>query len=120
MESKYHYIIDNGHGRNTSGKRSPTWDNGKQLFEFKFNRYVVRELKVLLNDTGITYDVLVPESRDVSLKQRCKRANNIQRRQDKKCVLFSIHGNAYRDNSVRGIETFYFPGSKTGNEIARV
>lgn len=31
-------LIDNGHGRATAGKRSPVWPDGKQLFEYEFNR----------------------------------------------------------------------------------
>ena len=37
-------ILDNGHGINTPGKRSPVWDDGTQLFEWKFNRNIVKEL----------------------------------------------------------------------------
>ena len=30
-------IIDNGHGIDTKGKRSPKWADGSQLFEWEFN-----------------------------------------------------------------------------------
>lgn len=26
-------VLDNGHGNNTPGKRSPVWDDGTQLYE---------------------------------------------------------------------------------------
>ena len=37
-------ILDNGHGSETSGKRSPKWADGKQIFEYEFNRDVVKRI----------------------------------------------------------------------------
>ena len=37
-------LIDNGHGRATAGKRSPVWPDGKQLFEYEFNRDIARRV----------------------------------------------------------------------------
>mgnify|MGYP000817767973 FL=1 len=37
-------LIDNGHGRATAGKRSPVWPDGKQLFEYEFNRDIALSL----------------------------------------------------------------------------
>ena len=37
-------ILDNGHGIETPGKRSPIWKDGTQLFEWEFNRDVVRHI----------------------------------------------------------------------------
>ena len=31
-------LLDNGHGYDTPGKRSPIWPDGSQLFEWEFNR----------------------------------------------------------------------------------
>lgn len=31
-------LIDNGHGKETPGKRSPVWPDGSQLYEYEFNR----------------------------------------------------------------------------------
>lgn len=31
-----HVILDNGHGKETPGKRSPIWGDGSQLFEWEF------------------------------------------------------------------------------------
>ena len=33
-------IIDEGHGRDTPGKRSPLWSDGTQLYEWEFNRFI--------------------------------------------------------------------------------
>lgn len=120
LESKYHYIIDNGHGRNTSNRQSPKWSNGRQLFEYEFNRNVVRNLTVLLDESKITYNVLVPEVRDISLGKRCKRANRISKATDKPTIFISVHGNGFKDRSVHGLETFHFPGSFKGENVARV
>ena len=49
-ESKYLWILDNGHGGmidgvyQTPGKRSPVWPDGTQLFEGEFNRAIVDRL----------------------------------------------------------------------------
>lgn len=34
-------LLDNGHGYDTPGKRSPIWPDGSQLFEWEFNRDIV-------------------------------------------------------------------------------
>ena len=65
-------ILDNGHGHNTPGKCSPVWKDGSQLFEWEFNRKVVREIKIRLDNLGIENHILVPEEHDISLKERVK------------------------------------------------
>lgn len=86
-------ILDNGHGDNTPGKRSPVWPNGSQLFEYEFNRDIVKRIKSKLASYNIDSVVLVPELDDISLAERCKRANKIYDN-NKECVLLSIHANA--------------------------
>jgi N-acetylmuramoyl-L-alanine amidase len=86
-------ILDNGHGDNTPGKRSPVWPNGSQLFEYEFNRDIVKRIKSKLDSYNIDSVVLVPELDDISLAERCKRANKIYDN-NKECVLLSIHANA--------------------------
>lgn len=86
-------ILDNGHGNNTAGKRSPKWNDGTQLFEYEFNRDVVSRIAVALSAIGIKYKILVPELNDISLGERCRRANAVYA-QDKNSFLLSIHANA--------------------------
>lgn len=31
--AKFHILLDNGHGEDTKGKRSPVWKDGSQLLE---------------------------------------------------------------------------------------
>lgn len=86
-------LLDNGHGWNTPGKRSPVWRDGSQLYEWEFNRKLVREISIRLRNLGIENKILVPEKEDISLEERCRRANNIYRER-KDVILISIHANA--------------------------
>jgi N-acetylmuramoyl-L-alanine amidase len=94
----YHFLLDAGHGGMvngvyvTPGKRSPVWEDGRQLFEGVFNRMVVRELAQLCQNAGIQCTNIVPEEQDISLGERVRRANQIAR--TSKCVYLSIHANA--------------------------
>lgn len=87
-------ILDNGHGNNTSGKRSPIWSDGSQLFEWEFNRNIVNRIHRKLLDLRILHTILVPEMYDVSLTERCKRANRIHSQHHNRSILLSIHANA--------------------------
>jgi N-acetylmuramoyl-L-alanine amidase len=87
-------ILDNGHGSDTPGKRSPQWADGSQLFEYEFNRDVVQKIARRLENEGIAYELLVPELVDVPLGERCKRANRLQSQSGVSCILISIHANA--------------------------
>lgn len=87
-------ILDNGHGVDCAGKRSPVWPDGSQLLEWEFNRDIVSRLSEMLVRSGIPYEVLVPEMSDVPLSERCRRANEIYDREAGNCILLSIHGNA--------------------------
>lgn len=117
-DSHYHWIIDNGHGRNTKGKKSIVWDNDKQLLEFHFNRAIAYNLFYLLRESNISYTELVPELKDVSLRKRTNRANKLIKRVGKPTIFVSIHGNAFYDHNVKGIETFFYSGSESGEYIA--
>ena len=87
-------ILDNGHGCDTKGKRSPIWGDGSQLFEFEFNRDVVRRIERGLNLHGISPIILVPEDMDIPLSQRVARCNSIARRHNNNALLISVHANA--------------------------
>lgn len=87
-------ILDNGHGKDTKGKRSPVWSDGKQLFEYEFNRDIVKRIADELTKRGIEYRILVPEIIDISLGERCRRANHIHGTSGKRAFLVSVHANA--------------------------
>lgn len=107
-------ILDNGHGKETPGKRSPIWRDGSQLFEYEFNRDIVKRISVMLDADNIKYHVLVPELEDITLQERCIRANNICDNVGE-CVLFSIHANA---GGGTGWECYTTPGQTKADEIA--
>lgn len=117
-----HYILDNGHGGilngvyQTSGKRSPIWEDGRQLFEGDFNRAVVNELSMLCKVHNISHTVLVPELEDVSLERRVQRANDIYKyRLDS--VLISVHANA---GGGTGFEIFTSVGETKSDPLSEI
>lgn len=114
MQQRIIPLLDNGHGQNTSGKRSPVWADGSQLFEWEFNRDIVRRIAAKLDDLAIRYEILTPERNDVSLQERCRRANEYQQRYNN-CVLFSIHGNA---GGGTGWECYTCKGTTKADETA--
>ena len=88
-------ILDNGHGRETPGKRSPIWSDGSQLFEWEFNRDVVRRISEQLNNKGIENTIIVPEDKDISLSERVKRTNAICSKYGaNNCLFISVHATA--------------------------
>ena len=64
-------LIDNGHGRETAGKRSP---DGR-LLEWAYNREIARRVVTSLLSLGIDAELLVPEDEDIPLAERCRRVN---------------------------------------------
>lgn len=83
-------LIDNGHGENTPGKRSP---DGR-LQEWAYTREIADMVVLGLRKHGIDAERIVKENIDVSLSERCKRANNIYRETRKNAILVSVHCNA--------------------------
>ena len=109
-------IWDNGHGRETKGKRSPVWDNGLQLFEWAFTRAVVAKGHMLALKEGLKSHILVPEEMDIPIKGRYRRANSLFTMDNS--IFVSVHGNAApkKDPGPHGIETFYY---KSGRDLAK-
>ena len=88
-------LIDNGHGRATAGKRSPVWPDGKQLFEYEFNRDIARRVHEALTARGADSVPVVPEIDDIPLAERTRRVNEIAAQVGpENCLLVSIHANA--------------------------
>jgi N-acetylmuramoyl-L-alanine amidase len=111
-------ILDNGHGVDTAGKRSPAWNNMQQLFEWEFTRDIVHRVHTELDELSINNVILVPESRDISLQIRVNRANAIFSK-DKNSFLISIHGNAaLQPNQGTGWEVWTSPGETESDIIA--
>lgn len=88
-------LLDNGHGQETPGKRSPVWPDGSQLHEYEFNRDIARRVYTALTARGVDCELIVSEICDLSLSARAQRVNKIARAVGPNdCLLVSIHANA--------------------------
>lgn len=83
-------LLDNGHGENTPGKRSP---DGR-LREWAYTREIADMVIFGLRKKGVDAERIVKEDTDVPLSERCRRANDIYKETGKKAILVSIHCNA--------------------------
>ena len=112
-------LIDNGHGRETAGKRSP---DGR-LLEWAYNREIARRVVAALSSLGLDAELLVPEDEDISLYERCRRVNRLCLQLGKRNVcLVSIHVNAagHGDKwyNAEGWCCFTTPGQTAGDVLA--
>lgn len=80
-------LLDNGHGRETPGKRSP---DGR-LMEWEYTREIAQRLESELKTRGYDARRIVTEENDISLKERCRRVNKYGANG---VILVSIHCNA--------------------------
>ncbi|EAR15452.1 N-acetylmuramoyl-L-alanine amidase [Robiginitalea biformata] len=112
-------ILDPGHGGiiggkyQTSGKRSPNWDQGI-IYEGAANRWIVNGVMALMDQLDLPYFNICPELRDVSLEARVRRANAIQVEHPNSYVL-SIHHNA---GGGTGFEGFTSKGDTPSDPVA--
>lgn len=84
-------LVDNGHGEETAGKRSP---DGR-FREYAYTRRIAAAVVEGLKERGHDAELLVPETYDVSLQERTRRVNSeCQRLGKSNVVLVSIHVNA--------------------------
>ena len=88
-------LLDAGHGSviagdyQTSGKRSPIWEDGSVLYEGEFNRAIKARLKEMLQMAGVKYVDINPQDTDLDLEDRVDIANTYD-----DSIYFSIHANA--------------------------
>lgn len=96
--------IDNGHGEDTKGKCSPD----RRLREYAYTREIADRVVKLLKARGLDAELLVPEQEDISLPERCARANTV-----KDAILVSIHvdaaGNGTEWNDATGWSARVYP-----------
>ena len=111
-------LLDNGHGENTPGKRSP---DGK-FREYLFAREIVDAIKNELDQLSYDAQCLVPESWDISLEERTNRVNEICNRAGAtNVVLVSIHCNASQHGEwgkARGWSAYTSKGKTKSDELA--
>lgn len=118
MDKRIKILIDNGHGAETPGKRSP---DGR-LPEYRYSREIAAEILKELRKRGIDAILLVPEERDVALSERVRRVNSYCSSQGtSNVILLSIHCNAAPPNDgkwhkARGWSAWTSPG-RTGSDL---
>jgi N-acetylmuramoyl-L-alanine amidase len=84
-------LIDNGHGENTPGKRSPDGE----LREYSYTREIADRVVLELTKRGYDAERIVKENIDVPLVERARRVNEVcGRLGSSKVILVSIHCNA--------------------------
>jgi N-acetylmuramoyl-L-alanine amidase len=127
-EPRFLWCLDNGHGSLQAGKRSPVFDDGEtQLFEYEFNRDIVKRMIEKLDAAGVKYFNVVPEVEVGSfLRERVDRAN--KKKSDLPKLYVSIHANAastaedsdWTADHIKGIETWHYHNSSKGKKLAAV
>lgn len=95
-------LIDNGHGRETPGKRSPVFSFG-QLMEWEWSRAVAKLLVKEIEALNIEAVLITPETSDVLPSERARRINKYFKA-DPQCVAVSIHANASAEGKAHGWE----------------
>lgn len=111
-------LIDNGHGKETPGKRSPDG----LLREYKYAREIASGIVTELRARGIDATGLVPEEEDVPLAERCRRVNEwCGRLGAENVMLVSIHCNASGNGEwvkARGWSAYTSKGTTRADELA--
>ena len=89
-------LIDNGHGIQTKGKRSP---DGK-LLEYAYTRELAKQIVATLKARGYDSELLIPEDDDIPLSERVRRTNaHCQALGKSNVLLISLHINAAGDGT---------------------
>lgn len=117
-QSRFVILIDNGHGKDTKGKRSP---DGR-ILEYKYAREIASAVQRQLESHGYDARLLVPETNDVSLTERAKRANLVCAKEGSmNVILISIHCNAAGNGpwmNARGWSAFTSKGTTKADIVA--
>lgn len=112
-------LLDNGHGVETPGKRSPDGI----LLEYAYNREIASAIHQHLQLRGIDSELVVPEEADISLCERCRRINVAAMRNGiADTALISIHVNAAGRGdkwmNATGWCAYTFPGDTKSDKLA--
>lgn len=112
-------LLDNGHGAETAGKRSPDGS----LREYKYAREIAERIVSELKKQGFDAERIVTEENDISLSERCRRVNSVcDRLGAKNVILVSVHCNAAGDGSqwmnARGWEAWTSVGQTAADKLA--
>lgn len=116
MNSNYIICIDNGHGYQMPGKRTPIMPDGRVIREWEFNHPTAKKLESLLKACGFK-TIMASDTRiDTPLATRVKRAN-----EGKADIFVSIHYNAFKGTwgNHGGIESHHYKSSSKGKNLAK-
>ena len=127
-QHNYVMLLDHGHGGIINGKYTTApkkmYDHVDFIFyEGLFNRLVAHATAYLCHVSGIPYAIIHPGDGDISLGYRTDKIKELGeqcRVNGLKCYVNSIHANAFRDESVHGIEVFTSVGQTISDPIATV
>ena len=100
-------VIDPGHGGKDPGSR---WYG---ISEKTLTLDVAKRLSSVLQGKKISTVLTRTGDSTLSLDARAHKSN-----QYSNAILVSIHFNAHTNRSIKGIETFYYPGSSRGRTLA--
>jgi len=111
-------LIDNGHGENTPGKRSPDGT----LREYAYAREIADLIVTELTKRGYDAERIVTEEIDVPLSERARRVNEqCARLGTKNVILVSIHCNAAGSGEwmkARGWSAYTSKGQTKADKLA--
>lgn len=112
-------LIDNGHGENTPGKRSPDGS----LREYAYAREIANRIAHELSARGYDAERIVRETVDVPLSERARRVNEVCGRYGTaNVVLVSIHCNAAGNGAewmnARGWSAYTSKGKTKADKLA--
>ena len=97
------FFLNNSHGKTTIGKvtcyEKPLQNGENCIYEWILNRSITSILIKRFDAHGISYVNVVPETEDISLKERVKRINSYKDKVRKGFVLTIDHNAAPFDNS---------------------
>jgi N-acetylmuramoyl-L-alanine amidase len=128
--------LDDGHGVETAGKRTPAFADGRVIRENVWNKAVISLMAIDAQRLGFKVMLTAPEDTDTPLKVWTDRANaawsayvkqlqaqGIKIANPKKiAVFYSQHYNAmastWDGSKAEGVSTHYYPGSVEGRKLA--
>jgi N-acetylmuramoyl-L-alanine amidase len=110
--SDYLIALDDGHGKNTPGKRTPFIAQlGREIQENEFNKAVVNYANSELKRCGFRTLLVAPTDADTSLQARTDLANS-----KKAHAYVSVHFDAFdgkfNGNDPEGFTIYVYPGHK--------
>lgn len=111
-------LIDNGHGENTKGKRSPDGEFREYLYAREIAEAIERELRL----KGYDAERIVHETVDVPLAERARRVNEFCGKLGaSNVILISVHCNAAGNGdwtNARGWSAYTSKGNTKADTLA--